>query len=239
MHDKKKTIKIVATTSAFWLCLSIGGLYLRENDYISIPGVKAASQKVNILKVSRNITVGEKIRETDLKLVKETVNNVVSNCYTNEKLVVGKIAQRNLYKNEQIKKEDVLEKDLKDNKLRPCTMAVKLSNLNDITIKKGDFIDVVLNYKKNGIKPDIVVPKAIVKSVLDAKGEPITYEKSTENKQIPAYITFMCSLQDSLLVEDAKKQGTLGYYVYIDNTDETSKRTYIPSWEKQKDEKQK
>lgn len=229
---KKKLLSAVLATSAIWIGLIACGLYVEENSNISIPSLNINTQKVEVLKVARNIKVGDEIKSTDLKISKESVDKVVSVACNNPSQIIGKVADRNLYQNQQILADDVISKSLVENKLRLCTVPITLSNLNDNTISAGDYIDLLAVYKKENKKPEVVSSKVLVKSVVDSKGQPIrdSQDKTSTDTQIPAYITVLAPSEDISNIEDAKKTRTIDCFVYSDKNAQASEKTYVPSW---------
>lgn len=229
------SISLILATSAVWVGLIAGGIYVKEYTGISIPSLNINNQKVQVLKISKDVKNGSIIKSSDLKIVKESATDIVANASNNPKEVIGKTALKNFYPNEQILLSDITVKNSEE--LKPCSIPVTLGNLSDNTINSGDYVDVVLNYKsqvqKADKKPDIVSSKMLVKSVTDSKGLSIQNynSKASTDVQIPAYITVMGTEKDILFIEDAKKKGSLDFYLYPNKNSKASTRTYIPSWE--------
>lgn len=224
LKGKRKEIGIAAATSALWIGI-IGAVF-----YINGPTLPSGGKYVYSVKAAKNIIAGNIIKLSDLKLTKEPVYNKISTSYNKEEPVVGKMAERNIYKNEDIKKDDIFEYT---NNLRPCTLAVSLDTLSDNSITDGDYVDIIVNYKEKGKKPDIIVSKALVSKVVDSTGEPMSSEKASDQKQIPAHLTVLVNSDSILFVEDAKKTASFDFYKYPYRNTEASKVTYIPSWDRQ------
>lgn len=224
LKSKRKEIGIAAATSALWIGI-IGAAF-----YINGAALPSGGKYVYSVKAAKNIVAGNIIKLSDLKLIKEPAYNKISTSYNKEEPVVGKMTERNIYKNEDIKKDDISEYT---NNLRPCTLPVSLDTLSDNSITAGDYVDIIVNYKEKGKKPDIIVSKALVSKVVDSTGEPMLSEKASDQKQIPAHLTVLVSSDSILLVEDAKKTASFDFYKYPSRNTEASKVTYIPSWDRQ------
>jgi Flp pilus assembly protein CpaB len=225
LKSRKKEIGIVLATSAVWIGIIGATFYITG----SVPSLKG--KYVYSVKAAKNITAGSIVKQSDLKIVKDSIYNKVptSYGYNETKSIVGKIADRNIYKNENIKKDDISEST---NNLRPCTLPVSLDTLSDNSIASGDYVDVIVNYKEKGRKPDIIVAKALVSKVVDSTGEPMSAQKTSDQKQIPAHLTVLVNNSDILSIEDAKKIASFSFYKYLSQSTAASKVTYIPSWDK-------
>lgn len=223
LKNKKKEIGIVFGTSAVWIGLIGTALYMTG----SVPSL--GSKYVYTVKAAKNLTAGNTIKMSDLKLVKNSIYNQVPTSYTKTGPVVGKIAERNIYKNEDIKKDDI---STSTNNLRPCTLPVSLDTLSDNSITTGDYVDIIVNYKEKGKKPDVIVSKALVSKVVDSTGELMSDQKTSDQKQVPAFLTTLVSSNSIMYVEDAKKIASFDFYRYPSASVAASKVTYIPSWDK-------
>jgi Flp pilus assembly protein CpaB len=217
----KKTMGIVLATSAVWLGIIGSAVYLTG----FVPSI--GNKYIYTVKAAKNISAGKPISITDLKLVKDFNYNYVPTSYNNKQAIAGKTAQRNIYTNENIKQDDISSSNVK---LWPCTLQVSLDNLSDPSINTGDYVDIILNYKEESKKPDIVVAKALVENVIDSSGETISKQKTSDQKQIPAHLTALVKNTDILYLNDAKKLGTFQFYKYPAQNLDASKATYKPSW---------
>lgn len=224
LKNSKKELGIILGTSAIWIGL-VGVVFYMSG---SVPSI--GSKYIYTVKATRPVSAGNVIKETDLKLVKDSVYNYVQTSYSSVSPIVGKIATRNIYKNENIKQDDISPNS---SSLRPCTLPVSLSNLSDSSISPGDYVDVIANYKDKGRKPDIIVSKALVKKVVDSTGKEISEQQSSDQNQLPAFLTIMVSSNSIMYVEDAKKTVSFDFYKYPSSATAQSKVTYTPSWDNQ------
>lgn len=225
LKDRKKELGIILGTSAVWLGLAGAVFYMSG----SVPSI--GSKYIYTVKAARPVSAGNIIKKTDLKIVKDSVYDYIQTSYSSIAPVVGKIATRNIYKNENIKKDDISSNS---SNLRPCTLPVSLSSLSDSSISPGDYVDVIVNYKDKGEKPNVIISKALVTKVIDSTGKEVSEQQSpSDQNQIPAFLTVMVNSSSIMYVEDAKKTASFDFYKYTSSTTAQSKVTYVPSWDKQ------
>lgn len=93
-------------------------------------------------------------------------------------------------------------------------------------VNPWDYVDIIISYKEAGKPAEIVLSKKIVYDIRTSDGK--SYQES--GKTSPGYATFVLTLDEIKVIDDALKQGTLYLSKYFDKDANASESTYIPSW---------
>lgn len=220
---RKKNLTVILSTSIIWLFIFAFLTYIFSMKADSI----VFGSSLNVVVVTRDINVGEQITQKDIQIKKVSTKDAVNNLETNLQNIIGKRAIQKINRNQQITKDLLIDDILTfDSNSRFYTIPVNVASTSGNMVNPWDYVDIIISYKEASKPAEIVLSKRIVYDIRTSDGK--SYQET--GKSSPGYATFVLTLDEIKIVDDALKQGTLYLSKYFDTNAKESEATYIPSW---------
>lgn len=219
---RQKSLIPILTTSAVWLALVAGSLFLVQSRVKIID----PDSQVKIIKTVKSLDVGHVITADDLTTEYVDVSEVVGDAITDEKDLVDKRVLTKIQENEQIVPDRLIEKSVGfDKSFVLHTIPVTAETVNANAIQRFDTVNICVKYD-DGRPTAVVIPGIQVYSLRVSDGS----EVQPGNKTVPAFANFLVSVENQAILDDASKQGTLYLSKYLATQEEQQVSTYEPSW---------